>query len=114
MNTKFEIKYHDGIGRITTLHVNNKKILTPSLLNPYEIPPLHLNDTNKLNLDFQLHSKIQLDLGYLPRMHYFSSFSSGKEVLKCIKEVYSKVIRNNFDIVIVPLDPAHLRRSLTQ
>lgn len=114
MKFKFEIKRHDGPGRMTKVYIGEKTIISPNFVDPYEFPPIH-RDTALGNQNISvMPSTNNLTVGYLPRLHYFSTFSSGKEVVECLKDKYYDILKNTFDFVFFPIDPAHSHREFTQ
>ncbi|MHA2365089.1 MAG: DUF5591 domain-containing protein [Candidatus Hodarchaeales archaeon] len=108
MVLKFEIKRHDGPGRLTKLFTTENTFSSPTLIESFEIPPIHLkNDKYKPKIQKKQYPSI----GYLPSFHNFSAFSSDSDVIDVFQDVYYELLKKNFDFVIFPIDRAAPYRS---
>ena len=78
MDIKYEIKVHDGPGRLNRILLNNgikKTLESPLLASPQSIPPFHKSEFNKETLQ-PLEKQNDLIIGYLPPLHTFSTYDS--------------------------------------
>ncbi|MHA1991179.1 MAG: DUF5591 domain-containing protein [Candidatus Hodarchaeales archaeon] len=113
---KFEIKKHDGPGRLIHYKkTSQSEIITgPLLVNNQKIPQVHAkNKKNKTNEISPNTSSI--NVGYLPSLQYFNKFESGEEFLEILKTDYSSyALENDLDFIALSYDRAHNYRQLVQ